>query len=376
MRYYLLAGEASGDMHGAALIRAIRRRDPEAVIRVWGGDLMEAEGAELVKHYRDLAFMGFAEVVAHLGTIIRNLKMCKSDILAFEPDAVIFIDYPGFNLRIAKWTGRKGLRCFYYIAPQIWAWNSSRGNIIRKSVEQVYAILPFEQAFYKKFGMDVLFVGHPLKERIAAFEVDDAWAEAATAGGRPVLALLPGSRRQEIRTTLPVMLGASASLVGYRPIVAMAPAIEREFYEELLADFPGKNEVMLVRDRMYGLLSVASLAVVTSGTATLETALFRVPLVVVYKGSRLSFAIARRLVKVKYICLINLIMGREVVPELIQSQCTSERVSDELSALASGERREAMLADFGQLAQMLGPSGAADRVAGDIIERLGRPAKA
>lgn len=372
MRYYIIAGEASGDLHGSDLVTQIRATDPEASIRAWGGDLMEAAGATVVKHYKDLAFMGFAEVVKHLGTILENIRWCKSDILAFAPDAVIFIDYPGFNLRIAKWAKKQDLRCFYYITPQIWAWNTGRAKIIKNTIEQLYAILPFEREFYGQYGMDVLFVGHPLKDRINRFIPEEKTIEYLRSPGKPILALLPGSRKQEIRKMLPIMLDAVKPFRDHSIALAMAPGIDADFYKDLTDEHLLQNtELLFIRNKTYDLLSDAQIALVTSGTATLETALFNVPQIVVYKGSWLSYQIARRVIKVPYISLVNLILEKEVVPELIQNECTPENIHKVLlQLLPGGEKRQGMLQEYSALLDKLGPSGASKRVAEDLIDRI------
>lgn len=373
MRYYIIAGEASGDLHGAALVSSIKKQDPNAVIRAWGGELMENEGALIVKHYRDLAFMGFAEVLSNLRTILKNISWCKKDIQAFKPDAVIYIDYPGFNLRIARWASKLGNRNFYYIAPQIWAWHTSRAEIIRKHIEKVYAILPFEKVFYQENGVDVMFVGHPLKDRIGNFQKIPMAPDISGPGNTKVLALLPGSRKQEIRRLLPIMLKAArAFAVDHDIVIAMAPGQSESFYREITDPFSARyGDLKMIQHRTYELLSKADLAIVTSGTATLEAALFKVPQVVVYKGSTLSYQIAKRLVKVKYISLVNLILDKEVVPELIQEDCNPKNVSRTLSGLLEGkEGRTIMLKQYDRLWELLGPEGASDKTARDIIQRL------
>src|SRR5579871_6480153 len=336
MRYYIIAGEASGDLHGSNLIKEIKKLDADATIRCWGGDMMQQAGAELVKHYRDLAFMGFIEVVKNLPTIFQNLKFCKEDILQFKPDALILIDYPGFNLRIAKWAKQNGLKIIYYISPQVWAWKENRVKMIRECVDKMLVILPFEKDFYKKWNYEVEYVGHPLVEVI-----DNYHASQPIAAGKPIIALLPGSRKQEILKKLPIMLEVSRSFPDHQFIVAKAPGQDDDFYELLLQPYPA---VSAVTGQTYALLSQAVAACVTSGTATLETALFGVPEVVCYKGNALSYHIARRLVKVKYISLVNLIMDKEVVKELIQDDLTVENLRRELDGLLNDPDRRQRLA--------------------------------
>ena len=359
MRYYLISGEASGDLHGARLVAALRERDPAAEIRAWGGDLMAAAGAEVVKHYRDLAFMGFVEVVKNLQTILGNFRECQADIAAFRPDRVVLIDYPGFNLRMAKWARRHGYDVSYYISPQLWAWHTSRVKQVKANVDRMLVILPFEEAFYAEHGVAATFVGHPL------LDVVDAVAD------RPAthVALLPGSRRQEISRSLPVMLAAAARLPEHRYVVAGAPGQDAAVYEEIMAAHPGPPELELVSGRTYDILAGARAAAVTSGTATLETALFGVPQVVCYRGSRLNYWLARRLVadRIKYISLVNLVMDREVVPELIQDDLTGPRLAEELQKTIAGPERDRQLRELAELRRALGSGGAAARAAEAIV---------
>jgi lipid-A-disaccharide synthase len=371
MKYYVIAGEASGDLHASNLVRALRNLDGAAEFRGWGGDLMTAQGVELVRHYRDLAFMGFTEVVMNLRTILRNLAICKEDILRHQPDVLILVDYPGFNLRIAKWAKRQGIRVFYYISPQIWAWKQSRVHKIRRDVERMFVILPFEQEFYRRFGMEVDFVGHPLLDAISQWpSAGDAaeWKSTHGLDTRPLVALLPGSRKQEIATMLPLMLEVTAAFPDVQFVIAGAPSLSREFYLEIL----GARKVPVLQGATYDILRHARAALVTSGTATLETALFNVPEVVCYKGGRISYYIARALVKIEYISLVNLIMGRQVVRELIQQDLTVENLRQELSLLLEGERRERMLADFSRLREALGGPGASAVAAQKMLHYLRR----
>jgi len=371
MNYYLIAGEASGDLHGANLMKALRAEDPEARFRVWGGDLMEAQGGELVKHYRDLAFMGFAEVVANLRTILGNIRFCKADILAWEPDVLILIDYPGFNLRIARWARARGLRIFYYISPQIWAWHRSRVHQIRANVDRMYVILPFEEDFYREYGVEVDFVGHPLLDVIDRYEADPAFRAEHDLDERPIVALLPGSRRQEISRMLPTMLTVPPEFPGCQFVIAGAPAVPEGFYRHIIGQSPaGQRQVGIVHNQTYPLLAQARAALVTSGTATLEAGLFAVPEVVCYKGSPLSYLIARRLVDIPYISLVNLVVDRQLVEELIQHDFHPERLRTELERLLDPAVRAELQEGFAELRRRLGEAGASRRAAKLMVERL------
>lgn len=359
MKYYIIAGEASGDLHGSNLIKSLKRRDTKASVRCWGGDKMEAAGGELVKHIRDLAFMGFAEVVKNLPAILRNMKFCKKDILAFAPDVLVLIDYPGFNLRIAKWARQQGLKIVFYISPQIWAWKESRIREIKRNVDKMLVIFPFEKTFYQKWHYEVEYVGHPL------VPVIDRYIEQHGPQQRQNrIALLPGSRKQEIRAKLPVMLAASKNFPDREFFIAKAPALNRDFYEPFLK---GYDHVTLMDDA-YALLMSARAAVVTSGTATLETALFQVPEVVCYKTSNISYEIGKRLIKLKFICIVNLIMNKEVVKELIQYEMTPENITRELRKIADDEAvRAKIFADYQILRDMLYHQGDASDNAAEII---------
>lgn len=327
MKYYVIAGEASGDLHGSNLLKEIYQLDKLADIRCWGGDMMEATGATLVKHYRDLAFMGFSEVVKNLSTILNNLRFCKKDIESFKPDVLVLIDYPGFNLRIANWAKAKGLKIAFYISPQVWAWKANRVKKMKGCIDLMMVILPFEKDYYaEKWQWPVTYVGHPLVNIIDGYQAKPLKPYA----GKPIVAVLPGSRKQEILVKLPEMLKVCASFPQHQFIVAKAPSIEDDFYEPLLAPY---QNVDVVKGRTYDLLSCASAAIVTSGTATLETALFGVPEVVCYKGGNISYQIARRLIKIKFISLVNLIMNKPVVKELIQHEMTSQQISAVLHRL-------------------------------------------
>ncbi|GAO41256.1 lipid-A-disaccharide synthase [Flavihumibacter petaseus] len=361
MKYYIIAGEASGDLHGSNLIREIHHLDRAAEIRCWGGDLMQKAGASLVKHYRDLAFMGFVEVLANLRTIFRNIDYCKADITAFAPDCIIFIDYPGFNLRIAAWAKEAGYRTIYYISPQVWAWKENRVKAIRQHIDKMLVILPFEKPFYDKWEYPVEYVGHPLLEVIDRFRRENT----SILPDEKLVVLLPGSRRQEILKKLPVMLSVTPDFPDYRFIVAKAPGQSDEFYAPLLAPYPN---VGAASNSTYALLMQARAALVTSGTATLETALFGVPEVVCYKGNRLSYLIARQLIRVKYISLVNLIMDRLIVKELIQDDLNKENLVTELNRLLKDDGyRQHMMNDYSQLRAELHKGGKASEQAAKSI---------
>lgn len=374
MKYYIIAGEASGDLHGSNLIREIKKLDNIADIRCWGGDLMQREGATLVKHYRDLAFMGFVEVIRNLGTIMKNLRFCKDDVRQFQPDVLILIDYPGFNLRIAEWAKKKGIKVVYYISPQIWAWKESRVKQIRKYVDKMLVILPFEKDFYKKWSYDVEYVGHPLADVVDTAEsaMDPLpGAMLSPLNEHKIIALLPGSRAQEVAKKLPVMLEVSRHFPDYRFIIAKAPSLGDSFYEPYME--PYKN-VRSIRNKTYQLLLQAKAALVTSGTATLETALFGVPQVVCYKGSTISYQIAKRLIRVKYISLVNLIMDKEVVKELIQDEMNAENIRTELSKILKDQPTiNRMKNDYATLKKLLSEGGHASEKAAKSIVGFLRP---
>lgn len=369
MKYYIIAGEASGDLHGSNLMKALYREDPEADIRFWGGDLMQQAGGTLVKHYRDLAFMGFVEVLFNLRTILSNIDSCKKDIENFKPDVVIFIDYPGFNMRIAKWAKEKGIPTHYYISPQIWAWKENRIKAIKRDVDKLYVILPFEKDFYEtKHGYPVEFVGHPLIDAIHA-RTEISQQEFIGENGledKPIIAILPGSRKQEITKMLEVMLSVTNDFPDYQFVIAGAPSQEFAFYQQFLKN----KSVHFISNKTYDLLSHATAALVTSGTATLETALFKVPEVVCYKGSWASYQIAKRIITLKYISLVNLIMDKEVVTELIQDGCNTKNIRRELQKLLEPESRKKILSDYELLEQKLGGTGASEKTAKLIIRNL------
>ncbi|MEK6450064.1 MULTISPECIES: lipid-A-disaccharide synthase [unclassified Myroides] len=371
MKYYIIAGEASGDLHGSNLMKSIYKKDPEADIRFWGGELMQNVGGKLVKHYKDLAFMGFVEVLQNLRTILRNISFCKNDIEAFNPDMLIFIDYPGFNMRIAEWAKKKGISTHYYISPQIWAWKENRIKAIKRDVDFMYVILPFEKDFYeKKHQFPVTFVGHPLIDAIEAYRAEEHvdFRAKHNLDDRPVIALLPGSRKQEISRLLNEMLSVIHHYPQYQFVIAGAPGQEASFYEQFIQD---KN-ISFVFNETYALLNIAHAALVTSGTATLETALFRVPQVVLYKGNQISYEIAKRIIKLKYISLVNLIMDDDVVVELIQSDCNAKRIESEFSKIINGKKREEILLKYDKLICTLGGGGASDSAAEEMIKNFMR----
>ena len=380
MKYYIIVGEASGDLHGSNLIKELKLLDTAADIRCWGGDKMQAAGATLVKHYSALAFMGFVEVLKNLRTIFRNLADCKADITQYQPDALVLIDYPGFNLRIATWAKRKGLRVIYYISPQVWAWKESRVKGIKKNVDKMLVILPFEKDFYKKWGFEVEYVGHPLVNVIDEFIANHAVSEytvhsfinsSGVTINTPIIAILPGSRQQEILTKLPIMLSVAKHFPDYHFVVAKAPGIEDDFYDALLAPYHNVSSVM---NQTYALLREAKAALVTSGTATLETALFGVPEVVCYKGSAISFLIAKWLITIQYICLVNLIMNREVVKELIQEQLTEQNITAELKKILYDVGKQLQLKeDYTALKYLLSQGGNASANAASSIYRFLKP---
>ena len=369
MKYYIIAGEASGDLHGSNLMKAIYKEDSSANIRFWGGDLMQNVGGILVKHYKDLAFMGFVEVLFHLKTILNNIKICKKDIIDFQPDVIIFIDYPGFNLRIAKWAKVEGFKIHYYISPQIWAWKENRITEIKRDVDKMYVILPFEKDFYeKKHHFPVEFVGHPLIDAIHnhSATVADVFRTENQLSEKRIIAILPGSRKQEISKMLSVMLSVISDFPDYQFVIAGAPSQEFSFYEGFITN----ENIKFVSNKTYDLLSNATAALVTSGTATLETALFKVPEVVCYKGSWISYQIAKRVITLKYISLVNLIMDEEVVTELIQEECSSKRINEELKKILDPTYRQNLLKKYEVLEEKLGGIGASEKTAKLIVKSL------
>ena len=366
MKYYLVAGEASGDLHGANLMKALKHEDAQADFRYFGGDKMQAEGGELVKHYADMAFMGFTEVLLNLRTILKNMKSCKADLLAYQPDVLILIDFPGFNLKIAEFAKSKGIKVCYYISPKVWAWNQKRVLKIKKVVDQLFCILPFEVDFYKEWGMDVHYVGNPLLDEIAQFSPDLTFREKHDLSEQKIIALLPGSRKQEIERLLPDMLSITAQFPAYQFVIAAAPTFTKAYYQQYIGD---KN-VKLVFAQTYNLLHQAHVALVASGTATLETALFKVPQVVLYRGGAISVGIARMVIKIKFISLVNLIMNKKVVTELIQEDCNSKEIASVLRSILDGAERQTMLNDYDELGNKMGTAGASERTAKLIVNFL------
>jgi lipid-A-disaccharide synthase len=384
MRLYLIAGEASGDLHGANLLKALFAQAPNLSCRVWGGDLMQNTGATLVKHYRELAFMGFVEVAKNLRTILKNIAFCKRDILDFQPDALVLIDYPGFNLRIARWAKEQGIPVVYYISPQLWAWHASRAKAISRDVDRLLVILPFEQEFFKKYGIEAEFVGHPLLDEMGVGDlltgglVNERQTTSDTSAetnqpitNQPVnkstnqVALLPGSRKQEVSRILPRMLEASKAFPEYQFVVAGAASLPVEYYQGFLADYPN---VRLERGQTYEVLRRSKAALVKSGTSTLETALLNVPQVVCYAGNWLSYQIAKRLVNVQYISLVNLIMDKPLVRELIQDELNTANIRAALAEILTPEKSAELKAGYAELRQRLGGGGASERAAKAIIQ--------
>lgn len=370
-KIYIIAGEASGDLHASNLMKSLLEEDSEIVFRYWGGDRMSAVKKGLVKHIRDLAFMGFVEVIMNLRTILGNIKFCKKDILEFKPDALVLVDYPGFNLRIAEWAKSQNIKVYYYISPQIWAWKQSRVHKIKATVDHMFVILPFEEEFYAKFDYKVEYVGHPLLDEFARFEFNDEtkfeFLQEFELDEKPIIAVLPGSRKQEVATKLPLMIEALRNIDTHQIVVATVNNLPMEFYRSLVTD----SKVRFIRNRTYDLLVAAEIAVVTSGTATLETALMEVPEVVCYKGSNISYHIAKRLIKVKYISLVNLIMDRPVVKELIQNECTPESIHAEVMRLLNDETYNSLMREeFKSLKKLLGGGGASKKVAQSLLKTI------
>lgn len=366
----MIAGEASGDLHGSNLVKELFKKEPDLNIRAWGGDWMEQAGATIVKHYKDLAFMGFLEVLMNLRTILNNLKFCKSDIEKFKPDALILIDYPGFNMRIAKWAHQKGIKVLYYISPQVWAWKKNRVFKIKNTVDKMYVILPFEKDFYAQYGVDVEFVGHPLLDEIKAYKKTAVSLEDFKTSNNlseaPIIALLPGSRTQEISKMLPKMLSVVSHFPDYQFVIGASFSIPDDFYRPFL----NKENVSVVREQTYNLFNLSEAGLVTSGTATLEAALFGLPEVVCYRGSAISIAIARRLIKIKFISLVNLIMDKEVVKELIQSDLNTKNLVNQLKLILNPVYSKKLQQNYVELRQKLGGAGASEKVANAMLKTI------
>jgi lipid-A-disaccharide synthase len=371
MKYYIIAGERSGDLHGGNLIKSLKKRDPECKIRAWGGDYMKNAGAELVMHYNDLAFMGFAEVVLHFRKILRNLEFCRKDILEFSPDIIILIDFAGFNFRVASFAWKKGFRIFYYISPKIWAWYTSRVYRIKSRVERMFVILPFEVDFYKKYGVEVDYVGNPVAEAVRNHLIDKEFAESIRkAGFTKITALLPGSRKQEVLQAIPVM----SKIADHYPEVLFLVAGVNNLPGELYSGCSGKPNMRVVFEKTYDILSVADAAIVTSGTATLETALWNVPQVVIYKANlRISAWITRMVIKVKYISLVNLILGRELITELIQENLTHENLVREFNEIITDSgRRDNIIKGYKEVSDKIGHTVTSETAAELMIQYLGK----
>ncbi|MFN7266395.1 MAG: lipid-A-disaccharide synthase [Bacteroidota bacterium] len=362
MKIYLIAGEASGDLHAGNMLKALKQIRPETECRAWGGDNLTEAGATVVKHYRDLAFMGFVEVIKHLGTILRNLSFCKKDILEYNPDALVFVDYPGFNMRIARWAKKRGIRVIYYISPQIWAWRQSRVHRIKRDVDKMLVILPFEKSFYERFGMETTYVGHPLLDALMGEPRNENVSYPAK-----TIALLPGSRKQEIQRILPLMLSVTPFFPDYNFVVAAAKEQPDDMYAPWLRAYPN---VRIVRDQTYPLLQHSVAALVKSGTSTLETALLDVPQVVCYTSNRVSYYIARLLIKVRYISLVNLIADAPIVTELIQDELNTDNIKTELEKLLHPEFASKMKENYAVLREKLGSGGASVRAAQAISDSL------
>ena len=371
MRYFIIAGEQSGDLHGSNLIKELIIADGNAQVYCWGGDLMEEAGATLLMHYKKMAFMGFVAVVKNIRSISRNLTRCKQQIIEYKPDVIILIDYPGFNLRIAEFARKEGFRIFYYISPKLWAWNEKRIEKIRRDIDRMYIIFPFEVEFYKKHGIEVIYRGNPLKDeierKISLFPGKKSLRKSLGIGEKPVIGILAGSRKHEVELILPVMLKIVHHFPEYQFVLAGVKNLPDELYHKVI----GNEPVLLIKEKSYEILYSASAALVTSGTATLETALLKTPQVVCYKGDFFSMLIAWMVIKVKFISLVNLIMNKEVVKELVQYSLTENSLISELKAvLPGGEKRDKMLSDYVVLNEKLGPAGASRRVAEDMIEFL------
>ncbi|MGE5420080.1 MAG: lipid-A-disaccharide synthase [Chloroflexota bacterium] len=371
MKYFIIAGEQSGDLHGSNLIRGLHETDKEAEIVCWGGDLMEAAGAKLLMHYSKTAFMGFLTVISNLGTISKNLGICKKHIVEYNPDVIIFIDYPGFNLRIAEYAKKSGYRTFYYISPKFWAWNEGRVEKVKKFIDRMFIIFPFETNFYRVHGIATEYMGNPLVDEIsrrtALFPPETELRKSMGLDEKPVIAILAGSRKHEIEYCLPLMLKAIPYFPGYRFVLAGVKNITEEFYHHILGD----ADVMLIKEKTYEVLHIADAALVTSGTATLEAALHGTPQVVCYKGDSISMLIGWMVIKVKHISLVNLIMNAEVVKELVQFDLTGDNIVKELKAiLPGGDKREKMLSQYDELKKLLGPAGASGRIAAEMVREL------
>ena len=372
MRYYIIAGEASGDLHASNLVAEIKKKDKKAEFRGCGGDLMKAQGVDLLKHYRTMAYMGFVEVAVNLRKILRNISQCKKDIVDYHPDVVVLVDYPGFNFRIADFAHKQGFKVVYYISPQVWAWKRRRVRKIKKSVDKMLVILPFEEEFYKRYGVNVTYVGNPLLDELAKVGTGNRsifLRRNSLGEKREIIAMLPGSRKQEVKRMLPVMLKMVPHFPNYQFVVAGVSSLDKSLYKKII----GNSDVFLIENQTYELLQNSSAALVTSGTATLETALFSVPEVVCYKATDFSYRLAKWMIKVKFISLVNLIMDREVVKELIQGDLNEDNLVKELDQLLhNGKRQRHLLEDYEELKDRLGNVGASGKAAEVIIESMKR----
>ena len=370
MKYYIIAGEASGDLHASNLVAEIKKKDKKAEFRGCGGDLMKAQGVELLKHYRTMAYMGFVEVAVNLRKVLGNIAQCKKDIVEYHPDVVILVDYPGFNLRIADFAHENGFKVVYYISPQIWAWKRRRVHKIKKSVDKMLVILPFEEEFYRRYGVDVTFVGNPLLDELAKVGTGNRsifLRRNSLGERREIIALLPGSRRQEVKRILPIMIRVASHFPDYQFVIAGISSLDKSLYKDII----GQSDVFFVENQTYELLQNSSAAMVTSGTATLETALFSIPEVVCYKATGFSYRLAKWMIKVKFISLVNLIMDREVVKELIQGDMNEDNLVKELDQLLhNGKRQRKLLEDYEELKDKLGNVGASEKAAGIICESV------
>lgn len=364
MKYYIIAGETSGDLHGSNLMKHIKIQDLKAEFRFWGGDLMLKESLNIVKHYKETAFMGISDVLLNINTVFKNIDICKKDILEFNPDAVILIDYPGFNLRIAKFAKQNNFKVHYYISPKVWAWNTKRAYKIKKNVDYLYSILPFEVDFYKDFGVKPDYIGNPLCDAIETYPFESNFKENYQLK-KPMIALLPGSRKSELRHILPAMVSVVEGFPDYEFVLAGAHHLSDEMYAELT-----QNKVRIIKGKTYDILKNAHAALVCSGTATLETALLGCPQVVCYKFSKLSYFVGRLVIKIKYISLVNLILDKPAVKELIQNELTKTNLYNELKSILQGKKRQAMFDDYDKLNTIVGKAGASERAAKLIVDRI------
>ncbi|MCF6240180.1 MAG: lipid-A-disaccharide synthase [Bacteroidales bacterium] len=370
MRYYIIAGEASGDLHAANLMHELKNLDKDAEFRVWGGDLMQQQGGQIVKHYKELAFMGFVEVLMNIRRIKSNFELCQTDLLDFKPDILILVDYPGFNLRMAKFAKENNIRTYYYISPKIWAWKKSRAWKIKKYIDKMFVIFPFEKKFYKQYNYEVEYVGNPLidelKKKKEHLPDKETFLKRNKLSDKPIIALLAGSRKQELKYILPEMLKVMEHFHEYQFVLAGAPGFDVEVYRPYIEKYP----VKLIFNQTYDLLKHAKAAIVTSGTATLETALFNVPQVVVYKMNRLTYEVGKYFIKPKFFSLVNIVMDRTIVQELLQKDLP-QKITDELSKILYDEQYcYQMLESYKELQNIIGDSGASRRTAEIIYSDL------